>query len=697
MKKITVKSLLDEDKKLITESTYNSIKNNGRMKTNIRQAVKRQLNCYFDIVTYVSGKKGSPSHFLVDKEKRYPDKYKAHGNNSVILQEDLNVIANFIGKQQPTKMIGDGKKEVENSFTSKQIFQYAFKLRDIDLSVRNCYVENFYDLDGLKLANEHLDYQTRQQIDCSMLIDYYYGWFNSLAKQYVEKTLKNFHINYRKVYYSFSNFTYNQEGEKISKKTSFNEITEDDFDNFKTVRKNYRQSLIKGLTNKEKDKITNDEMENVFNYSQVFEKYIFYDNSELLNEDFDILECNQRLEKRLIKLAKENQNRYEADGEPSEVEYVTYRLKKFLEYALFCEKFYNKLFKLNGHDSSNEDYYNSDTSIKNKVCLLIKEYCKKKEIHQEKEKEKIIKKVHLSTHNKEIFDNKEINDMYILCNVELFARIVESHYEHTEKSYAAYKETSCKKITELGKQKLDKLPKEIRKQLELRYLENQKEPGWIEFLEAENLKEENSEKRYTIDEKNNDSENYEDAPKIYYELYDRKKEVEEKRKEEEFFEDLQGGNNYKSKLKELGIEDTEVYNFPKLFEALTVIDKNVPFTKVAYRKYRETNDLILKELAQIKIDAITKTEEGRCRMEEFKVEYEYEEEESIRELMDDIYLELKHQVDENYSLEMKLSIVDTVLEGYRKYLRTEIFNCLKIETDELKKVYIALENEAMVV
>lgn len=218
MKKITVKSLLDEDKKLITESTYNSIKNNGRMKTNIRQAVKRQLNCYFDIVTYVSGKKGSPSHFLVDKEKRYPDKYKAHGNNSVILQEDLNVIANFIGKQQPTKMIGDGKKEVENSFTSKQIFQYAFKLRDIDLSVRNCYVENFYDLDGLKLANEHLDYQTRQQIDCSMLIDYYYGWFNSLAKQYVEKTLKNFHINYRKVYYSFSNFTYNQEGEKISKK-----------------------------------------------------------------------------------------------------------------------------------------------------------------------------------------------------------------------------------------------------------------------------------------------------------------------------------------------------------------------------------------------------------------------------------------------------------------------------------------------
>ncbi|MBO0478352.1 hypothetical protein JZO72_01805 [Vagococcus fluvialis] len=697
MKKITVKSLLNEDKKLITESTYDSIKNNGRMKTNIRQAVERQLNCYFDIVTYVSGKKGSPSHFLVDKEKRYPDKYKAHGRNSVILQEDLNAIVNFIGKQQPTKMIADGKKEVENSFTLKEIFQRSFKLRNIDLSVRNSYVENFYNLEGLEFADEHLDNEIRRQIDCDYLIDYYNNWFKSLAKQYVEKTLAHFSIDYSISYHSFSEFTYDDEGKVEKKRPTYNKISEEEFYSFKEERKAYRQSLTEEMTNKEKDNKVNNEMEKRFQYSHVFEKYIFYDNSELLNEDFDILECNQRLEKRLIKLAKENQNRYEADGEPSEVEYVTYRLKKFLEYALFCEKFYNKLFKLNGHDSSNEDYYNSDTSIKNKVCLLIKEYCEKKEIHQEKEKEKIIKKVHLSTHNKEIFDNKEINDMYILCNVELFARIVESHYEHTEKSYAAYKETSCKKIKELGKQKLDKLPKEIRKQLELRYLENQKEPGWIEFLEAENLKEENSEKRYTIDEKNNDSENYEDAPKIYYELYDRKKEVEEKRKEEEFFEDLQGGNNYKSKLKELGIEDTEVYNFPKLFEALTVIDKNVPFTKVAYRKYRETNDLILKELAQIKIDAITKTEEGRCRMEEFKVEYEYEEEESIRELMDDIYLELKHQVDENYSLEMKLSIVDTVLEGYRKYLRTEVFNCLKIETDELKKVYIALENEAMVV
>lgn len=697
MKKITVKSLLDEDKKLISESTYDSIKNNGRMKTNIRKAVERQLNCYFDIVTYVSGKKGSPSHFLVDYEKSNPDKYKAHGRNSVILQEDLNAIANFIGKQQPTKMIGDGKKEVENSFTLKEIFQYSFKLRNIDLSVRNSYVENFYNLEGLEFADEHLDYEIRRQIDCDYLIDYYNNWFKSLAKQYVEKTLTHFSIDYSMSYHSFSEFTYDDEGKVEKKRPTYNKISEEEFYSFKEERKAYRQSLTEEMTNKEKDNKVNNEMEKRFQYSHVFEKYIFCNNSSLINEEFDILECNQRLEKRLIKLAKENQSRYEADGEPSPVEYVTYRLKKFGEYALFCEKFYNKMFKLNGHDSSNEDYYSNDTSPKNKVCLLIKEYCEKKEFHQEKEKEKIIKKVYLSAHNKEIFDNKEINDMYILCNVELFARIVESHYEHTEKSYAAYKETSCKKIKELGKQKVEKLPKEIRKQLELRYTENKKEMNWIELLEAEILKRENSEKRYTIDEKNNDSENYEDAPKIYYELYDRKKEVEEKRKEEKFFEDLQGGNNYKTKLKELGIEDTEVYNLPKLFEALTVIDKNVPFTKAAYRKYRETNDLILKELAQIKIDAIIKTEEGRCRMEEFKVEYEYEEEESNRELMDDIYLELKHQVDENYSLEMKLSIVDTVLEGYRKYLRTEVFNCLKLETDELKKVYIALENEAMVV
>lgn len=36
--------------------------------------------------------------------------------------------------------------------------------------------------------------------------------------------------------------------------------------------------------------------------------------------------------------------------------------------------------------------------------------------------------------------------MYILCNIKLFARIVESFYEHKEENYKAFKETSCGKV-----------------------------------------------------------------------------------------------------------------------------------------------------------------------------------------------------------------------------------------------------------
>lgn len=526
MKKITVQSLLNDDSELISESTFKSIKKNGRMLTKVRQSIETQLKCQFEIVIYKSGRKGKPSYFLVDKKKINSDKYKAHGRKPVILQEDLNAILNFIGKQEPTKMVGRGKKEVENSFTAKEIFQRSFNIGDIDYAVRNCYVENYYELEALKLVDEHLDTEIRQQIDCNTLINIFGGWFKSLAKQYVEKTLSNYSLVYSMSYYSFSDFTYDEEkGEKI-KKPNFNKISEVEFNDFKIERIKYRDSLSNDLTNKEKDKYVKEEMENIFNYSQVFEKYVFHDNYDLINNDFDVLECNQRLEKRLIRLAIENQNRYEVDGEPSPVEYATYRLKKFGEYALFCEKLYNKIFKLNGHNDTKERFYDSNSAIKNNINRMIKEYHKNNMKYQEKEE--TIKKVHLSETHKQIFDNNQINDIFIQKNLELFARIVEKHYEHTVESYEAFKETSCEKIKELGKQKNANLPKEVLKELEIRYSENQKEPTWLELLENEILDSENNKTQYTENINNYDSEN---TSKISYDIYYSKKNVEDKRKE----------------------------------------------------------------------------------------------------------------------------------------------------------------------
>lgn len=686
MKKITVESLLNTDKKLISESSYESIKASGRMATKVRQAIEKQLKCQFYEVTYVSGTKGKLSHFLVNGEKSSPDKYKAHGKKPVILQEDLNAIANFISKQSPTKMIANGKRKIENGFTLKQIFQYSFKLENIDLSVRNSYVENYFELEGLKLVDIHLDSEARQKIDCNTLITYFDGWFKSLAKQYVEKVLASFSVNYDMSYYSYSDVTYDEDGKISSKTPSYNRISEEEFKFFLKERTAYRQLLSEEMTNKEKDKKVKETMEKKFQYSQVFEKYIFYDNHHLINDDFDILECNQRLEKRLIKLAIEKQNRYKMDGEPNPVEYVTYRLKKFKEYALYCEKVYNKLFRLNGHDNSNENYYSKDTPIKNRVSVLLEEYSKNKKKYKENKKGKITKEVHLSEYSKELFNGKKINDIYILNHIELFARIVEPYYEHTEKSYKAYKETSCEKIKDLGKKKLDGLPKKIQEELEFRYNENKKELSWIELLEAGNL-EEGCMRKF----------NSENTSTTSYKLYDWEERVEEKRSEAEFFEDLKGGNNYKSKLRELGIEDSEVYNYPRLFESLTVIDRNIPFTMDAYRRYRETKDLKLKELTQKKIDAISKSEEGHCCMLEFEADYEHEEKQTFQELMDYINLELEHQIDENYSLKEKLRIVDSIVEGNGKYFSKETFEKLKFEANKIKNEYIALDSEAVLV
>lgn len=341
MLELTIKELVDLHPNLITDRTRESIiKNNYKMRTSVKKALITQLECSYNKVEYVAGRRGVPTKLILDNLKEEPDEYLGStlgGRPELDLSEEFRLLNNWVSQVRPLY----DKKNIRTNrrYTASKIIKEAYSLKEISEVVKILLLDSINDFKAFQYF-EHRGYNQneyeRKQLEehSRELSGIYKESLRRLQKQIVDRWLENSIVNYNEVYMAKNgNNFFEISKEKYLEYKEYDAYFREISANLNMNRKNQNNSLQKNILRK-------------FKFEFAYIAYEFYDNENLQNDNIGEQLCKGNLYNRLIKSAEKSDETSKPYPEGWNIEYdnMSIRLKRLKEFKEVSEIIWSVVF-----------------------------------------------------------------------------------------------------------------------------------------------------------------------------------------------------------------------------------------------------------------------------------------------------------------------------------------------------------------